>query len=105
MMEQKSKYEWKNYELDGYSMSVKDFLELHEKIPYDTIFIFRSESRALDKITLEELKEKYINCKGHFYLRDDDNKFIDWYKNVYLPCLWFVVDDDECDKELKNESK
>lgn len=77
---------WKPWELDGYLMSVKDFLEMKENIPYDYILIRpKGKNNCLEEVNLKDLEEKFNDRKGQFCLYQDPD-------GEPREQLWFVVE-------------
>ena len=69
-----AKTKYKVIELEGYKMSVSDFLLLEDRIPYDRIVLEKGEER--EDVTVEEL-DGYQNEMGKFYVDKSTQKL--WY--------------------------
>lgn len=93
---------WTMREIDGVKMSVKEFLqELDaDNLPYvDAIYPAEGGS----KISLEELKSKYIDNMGEFYIYEDDDGYDDHYGPIIIKYLWFEVLNEKAVNDTKKK--
>lgn len=75
---EETKYIFNKFQLNGKEMTVKEYLETREFLPSHEIIeetkITNNNGIRYDrvKITVEALKEKYLNANGSWFLYDDE---------------------------------
>ena len=108
---EEQQYKYTKRQLEGKTMTVKEYLEIRDSIPSHDIVEWglptKSEKGTLwcgENITVEALKERYLNESGSFDILDDEIGFDDEFGRMITHILRFNVykEDIEWKKELKH---